>query len=445
MSRTTRIAAVPLLSAMLLLGSAGSALAIPNNDDDEPGLPPNRAPSAALTVSPNPALVSQLLPINAAVTARVVDLGDVINRGGVSFNAAGSSDPDGAIVKYEWDLDGNGSFEKTTTAAKVTRAYSVPGTFLVKVRVTDNRGATDVQARSLLVHRAPRAALSATPATVILGQGAALSAAGSTDDNGIAKFEFDLDGNGSFETATGTTPTASASFTTLGTKTVRVRVTDTNGATATASTQIVVHRAPTAAFSAAPSPAVVGEQVVFDGSSSSDDEPIAKYEWDLDGNGSFETNTGASPKATRTFAAPGTATVRLRVTDSRGVQDAVARELTILAQPPADRLAPIMRIGALSSRISRTGRVTLTVACPAGERLCLGRLSLRTRGARSSAVGSREFRLAGGERAQIRVLLSRSARRAVKRRGRLAIRITLSVRDAAGNAATARRTLTIRK
>ena len=441
----TRITAAPLLAAAILLGSAGSALAIPNTNDDDPGLPPNQAPTAAFTVSPNPALVSQLLPINTAVAARAIDLGDVLGRGGVTFNASGSSDPDGAIVKYEWDLDGNGAFEKTTTTPKVTRAYSAPGTFAVKLRVTDDRGGTDAQSHTLIVHRAPQAAIAASPATVILGQASGLSAAGSADDNGIARFDWDLDGNGSFETATGTTPNASASFTTLGSKTVRVRVTDIYGATATASASIVVHRAPNAAFTAAPSPAVAGERVVFDGSASSDDAPIAKYEWDLDGDGSFETNTGASPRAARTFPAAGTLTARLRVTDSHGVQDVVARPLTVLAQAPADRLAPIVRIGALSSRMSRTGRVTLTVACPAGERLCTGRLSLRSRGARSAAVGSRTFMLAGGDRAQVRVLLSRAARRSVKRRGRLSVRITASVRDAAGNAATAQRTLTIRR
>ena len=365
MSSTTHTAAVGVLAAMLLLGSAGSALAIPIQDDDEPGLPSNKAPSAALTVSPNPALVSQLLPVNA--TFRAIGVQNILNRGAVSFNAAGSSDSDGVIVKYDWDLDGNGSFEKSTTTAKVSRSYTDPGTLLVKVRVTDNDGATDVRARQLIVHRAPRAALTAAPGTVIIGQAGALSATGSTDDNGIAKFDWDLDGNGSFETPTGTTPTASTSFTTLGSKTVRVRVTDVHGATSSASAAIVVHRAPTAAFSAAPSPAVVGEQVVFDGSGSGDDEPIAKYEWDLDGDGAFETNTGTTPRATRTFAAPGALTTRLRVTDSHGAQDVVARELTVLAQPPADTVAPVVRLGAVSTRMSRTGRVTLTVGCSVGS------------------------------------------------------------------------------
>ena len=38
----------------------------------------------------------------------------------VTFNGSGSSDPDGTITKYEWDLDGNGTFELNTGATTTT-------------------------------------------------------------------------------------------------------------------------------------------------------------------------------------------------------------------------------------------------------------------------------------------------------------------------------------
>ena len=61
----------------------------------------------------------------------------------VSFNAGASSDSDGSIVKYEWDLDGNGSYETNTGATATTRAsYAAPGTVQVGLRVTDNSGKT---------------------------------------------------------------------------------------------------------------------------------------------------------------------------------------------------------------------------------------------------------------------------------------------------------------
>ena len=56
---------------------------------------------------------------------------------------------------------------------------------------------------------------------------------------------------------------------------------------------------PTASFTVTPNPAQTGQTVTFNGSASTDpDGTIAKYEWDLDGNGTYETNTGTTPTAT---------------------------------------------------------------------------------------------------------------------------------------------------
>ena len=55
---------------------------------------------------------------------------------------------------------------------------------------------------------------------------------------------------------------------------------------------------PIANFSA-PASAEIGEQVEFDASASSDpDGTIEKYEWDLNGDGSYETETGTEPTVT---------------------------------------------------------------------------------------------------------------------------------------------------
>jgi hypothetical protein len=449
MSRITRRTAVlvPAAAAALLLGTAGNALAIPNGDPGNPPPPINQAPSASLTVSPNPALVNNPVLVSARA-AKVTGLEDtVFGRNAVTFDASASSDPDGSISKYEWDLDGNGTFEKSTTTPKTSRSYETPGVLQVRVRVTDNGNKKDVAIKSLRIHRAPKAVIKATPTDITVGQKTTLSAVGSTDEDGIAKYEWDLDGNGSFETNTAASPTVQAPFATVGAKTVRVRVTDIYNASGSAATTVTAHPAPVAAYTAAPNPAVTGERVSFDASDSLVTEPVVKFEWDLDGNGTFETDTGASPKAARAYTAPGTVATQLRITDRQGSQDVETRNVRVLtpAQVPVDRTAPVVRITAPSSRISKTGRVTLTVACPVSERLCTGRVALRKSGASSAAVGSRAFTLGGGQKAQVRVLLSRSAQKTVKRNGRLAVRITASARDAAGNKGTSTRRLTVRK
>lgn len=88
--------------------------------------------------------------------------------------------------------------------------------------------------------------------------------------------------------------------------------------------------APTAALAIAPNPVLVGRNVTFDGSGSSDAHgPISRFEWDLDGNGSFETDTGATPTTTRAYSAPGTIPITLRVTDASGTTATASGELRV--------------------------------------------------------------------------------------------------------------------
>ena len=93
--------------------------------------------------------------------------------------------------------------------------------------------------------------------------------------------------------------------------------------------------APTASFSASPNPAQIGRTVSFDGAASSDpDGSIASYRWDLDGNGSFETDGGSSATASHSYSTAGDVTVGLRVTDNQGATAYATRTLTVTAPDP---------------------------------------------------------------------------------------------------------------
>jgi PKD repeat protein len=69
----------------------------------------------------------------------------------VTFNSAGSYDPDGTISGYAWEF-GDGA---TATGPSTTHAYNAAGTFTVLVRVTDNAGATASATRSITVSPLP--------------------------------------------------------------------------------------------------------------------------------------------------------------------------------------------------------------------------------------------------------------------------------------------------
>ncbi len=76
---------------------------------------------------------------------------------------------------------------------------------------------------------------------------------------------------------------------------------------------------PTAAYTTTPTTARINQSVSFDGSSSTDpDGTIVDYKWDLDGSGTYATDTGSTPTVTHTFTTPGPVTVGLKITDSNG-------------------------------------------------------------------------------------------------------------------------------
>ena len=164
----------------------------------------------------------------------------------VAFDAAGSTDADGTIVKYEWDLDGNGSYETDTGTTRTTsRTYAAPATLNVGLRVTDNDGNTGVATRAVTItNRLPAASFTATPTAALTRQTVSFNAAASSDPDGtLAQYAWDLDGNGSYETVTGTTATTTRVYTAPGTVNVGLRVTDNNGGTATATRAVTVQSA----------------------------------------------------------------------------------------------------------------------------------------------------------------------------------------------------------
>jgi plastocyanin len=101
---------------------------------------------------------------------------------------------------------------------------------------------------------------------------------------------------------------------------------------------VSVNTPPVADFSTPTNQPAPGEPALFDASAAQDpDGSIASYRWDLDGDGSLETDTGTSPQASASYPGPGDYTVRLQVTDNEGVTHEVAKVIGVrpgLPPPP---------------------------------------------------------------------------------------------------------------
>ena len=131
---------------------------------------------------------------------------------------------------------------------------------------------------------------------------------------------------------------------------------------------VVANRAPVPAVSASPAVVAPGRAVTFDASGSSDPEGLGlRYEWDLDGNGSFETAGGTSPTVTNTYSASTTLTARVRVSDPHGAT-AVAGTLVRVdgVRPVISQLR--VRGSVITYRLSEAARVTIRLQRLVGRR-----------------------------------------------------------------------------
>jgi subtilisin family serine protease/subtilisin-like proprotein convertase family protein len=182
----------------------------------------------------------------------------------------------------------------------------------------------------------PVPALVVTPAAPRIQQRITLDSSGSTDDGSIVSRDWDLDGNGSYETR-GQNPTATTVFEQHGDAEVGLRLRDDRGNIVTKRVPLFVEwppvDAPLARFEVGPTNPVTSSPVTFDASPSHDDHPIAKYEWDLDGDWTYEVDGGTDPRYSKTFAR-GTWTVGLRVTDSDGTVSETRVAFTVRSPAP---------------------------------------------------------------------------------------------------------------
>src|SRR6476646_10907662 len=82
-----------------------------------------------------------------------------------------------------------------------------------------------------------------------------------------------------------------------------------------------------ATFTASPTAGPIGTTFIFDASGSTG----VHYMWDIDGDGTYETDTGPSPSAQQAYTGAGTVIVGLKVVDSDDSVDYTNVPVTVLA------------------------------------------------------------------------------------------------------------------
>lgn len=248
------------------------------------------------------------------------------------MNSAGTADPDGDAMKYSWIW---GDLTPASTTASPSHTYATPGMYTIVLSVTDVWGKVGTAERTVTItepagNGAPTAVIaSGTCATFTT---CAMSATGSSDPDsatgdGIRNYMWSW-GDSMPDTA-GTSATQSYVYSVPGTYTVTLRVVDKWGRSSAPVTQQVTtqaepagNNAPTITFTASCN---VRTCSVNSTGTSDADGGIRSYSYNW-GDGTAVSTTA---NTSHVYAAAGTYTITLTVTDNWGKATAVTRQVTV--------------------------------------------------------------------------------------------------------------------
>jgi PKD repeat protein len=245
----------------------------------------------------------------------------------LTFDASSSSDPNGDPLTYAWAFSDGGAANGTTT----THAFSAEGGYTITLTVSDTHGASASASQTVTISLAANqlpVALITGPTVGTVGQPLTFSDNGSFDpDGGPLTYTWTF-GEGSPVNG----PSATHAFSAEGAYAVILTLSDNQGATASASLTVTIsltpNQAPVAVITG-PAVGTVNQALTFGADSSSDPDgnPLT-YAWSFSEGG-----TDSGPSTTHTYAATGTYTVTLTVSDNQGGTGSATHTVTISLAP----------------------------------------------------------------------------------------------------------------
>lgn len=284
------------------------------------------------------------------------------------FDASASTDTDGTIELYEWDWSGDGTYDDSGTSPTTSHAYTSGGLYEAKVRVTDDDGATDTATFEVKVYHETENndtydTGNTFPGIDFSGWQANCGVGGYDGDfddwykivitqPGWVTFYmfhhhadsdldmrlYDTDGTTELEHSTSVSDNEvfDHEFTETGTYYWHIYVFNADPEVADYMLETKPGIAPDAALTATPDEGDAPLAVTLDASASTDDGTIVQYEWDYEGDGTYDQTTGEGQSSVNhTYNDGGFYHPVVRVTDNDGLTDTATDDVTASGGPPA--------------------------------------------------------------------------------------------------------------
>ncbi len=234
------------------------------------------------------------------------------------------SDDDSGINTNSFSAQINGVesssfFTVTETGATYQVATNLPvGTNTILASISDKAGNSSSATSNFRIGIL-RAIPGANPTSGIAPLTVHFTTNGEDPAGTIQVFRWDFDGNGTWDTYDSVARDYNHTYNTAGTYNAILYVQSSTGMTATASITITVQSPPPVAIAdVVPSNGPVPLNVQLFGTGTSTGGSIVFYEWDFDGDGTFDWSSTTSGNTTHTYENVGTYQAIFRVTDNMG-------------------------------------------------------------------------------------------------------------------------------
>ena len=329
-----------------VIGGNETEFEIPTDEEEvdiTPHLPPNRDVYIRLSIESSDGVKSyhalsnpmwikctNMAPLANAGENRTVYLGEEVH-----FEGKGT-DPDGKVERYEWDFDGDGTYDwSSKTTGDTDFEYEELGIYTAFFRVTDERGLSTVDNCTVeVIERPPNTPPrvdAGVDVTVEEGMTITLTAKVEDDENNVVKYEWSEDG------AVLSSSLILKKIFTAGIHILTFTATDAEDAmgsdTVTVTVTEIPNVLPVAILTVSPDTAFIDRSIDFEGSDSSDEDgQILRYNFTF-GDGKFSGWQEQSSKG-HGYETAGKFTAFLQVMDDRGgISTSEEIEIIIRARP----------------------------------------------------------------------------------------------------------------
>ncbi len=267
----------------------------------------------------NRMLFTKKIEVYPGITIKKIIAPDTVNVSEKVTATCEAEDKVFAITEYAWDFAGVGMFEKKSKDPSTTYAYKEAGVYTMVCAVTNEKGMSASESKDIVVVDAKTEIDAGGPYSANVNVPFNVQGVAKDKDNKILSYHWDFDGDKKYEWSSTKTAQAKHTYAKKGNYIVTFGVKKDDGTMAKDTALVTVGNNPPKAIAGDDVVSRKKKRVKLNGRGEDPDGNIVKYEWDFNGDGTYDWSAKDTAYTEYQFLEYSRAV--LKVTDSEGAFD----------------------------------------------------------------------------------------------------------------------------